>query len=247
MNGLAIRIGNFFFRYRNVAFPIFVVALYLLVPPPAEIFGSKRLELAVDAIALAVSLLGLATRAMVIGYAYIKRGGKGKRVYAADLVTEGIFGISRNPLYLGNLLICVGMFLMHGHPAVFLVGTAVYLLVYLCIVQAEEAYLGEKFGPAYRAYAADVPRWLPDFSRFPDATEGMAFNIRRVIQKDYSTIATTLIVLALTEFYAELTDLSMAGDLLELGFLAACVVLLGVFVLAVKAAKKRPLLAKPAP
>lgn len=240
MNRLAIRIGNFFFRYRNVAFPIFIAALYLLVPPPAEIFGSKRLELAADAAALAISVLGLATRAMVIGYAYIKRGGKGKRVYAADLVTEGVFGISRNPLYLGNLLICAGMFLMHGSPYVFLIGTAVYVLVYVCIVQAEEAYLGGKFGPAYRAYSADVPRWWPDFSRLRAATEGMEFNFRRVIQKDYSTIATTLIVLALTEFYEELmTD--GAADLPAMLFLATCGLLCGIFVLAVKAGKKRPL------
>lgn len=241
MNRLAIRIGNFFFRYRNIAFPIFIVALYALVAPPTEIFGSKRLELIADGLALAVSLLGLATRATVIGYAYIKRGGKGKRVYAADLVTEGLFGVSRNPLYLGNLLICVGMFLMHGNPYVFLFGTAVYVFVYVCIVEAEEAYLGEKFGPAYRAYAADVPRWIPKFSRFREATEGMEFNFRRVIQKDYSTIATTLIVLALTEAYEELADWSVAGDRPALLFLASCIVLCALFVLAVKLSKKRPL------
>jgi protein-S-isoprenylcysteine O-methyltransferase Ste14 len=248
MNRLAIRIGNFFFRYRNAAFPIFIIALYALVPPPSEVFGSKRLELITDGLALAISVLGLATRAAVIGYAYIKRGGKGKRVYAADLVTEGLFGVSRNPLYLGNLLICVGMFLMHGNPYVFLFGTAVYVFVYACIVEAEEAYLGEKFGPAYRAYAADVPRWIPRFSRFREATEGMEFNFRRVTQTDYSTIATTLIVLALTEIYEELADRSLTGDALALSFLFGCVVLCGLFVLAVKIAKKGPLRASgPAP
>ena len=241
MNRVAIRIGNFFFRYRNVAFPVFIVALYALVAPPSEIFGSRRLELIADGLALALSLLGLATRATVIGFAYIKRGGKGKRVYAADLVTDGIFGLSRNPLYVGNLLICAGMFLMHGSPTVFVVGTAVYVFVYVCIVRAEEAYLREKFGSAYRAYCTDVPRWIPRFSRFRQATQGMEFNIRRVIQKDYSTIATTLVVLALTEIYAELADLSVAGDLRALLFLAGCILLCGLFVVAVKIAKKRPI------
>jgi protein-S-isoprenylcysteine O-methyltransferase Ste14 len=247
MNRLAIRIGAFFFRYRNIAFPVFVAALFLLVPPPGKLFGSKSLELAVDAGALAISVLGLAMRAVVIGYAYIKRGGKDKRVYAADLVTEGVFGISRNPLYLGNLLICVGMFLMHGDPYVLLIGVTVYAFVYVCIVQTEEAYLGKKFGAAYRAYAANVPRWWPKFSRFRDATDGMAFNFRRVLQKDYTTIASTLSVLALIELYEEVMDAGGAGQWPAIFFLATCVLLCGLFVLAVKVANKRRRARVPAP
>lgn len=240
MNWLTIRIGAFFFRYRNIAFPVFVAALFLLVPPPGRVFGSKGLELAIDVVALAISVLGLATRAVVIGYAYIKRGGKGKRVYAADLVTEGVFGISRNPLYLGNMLICVGMFLMHGDPYVLLIGVTVYAFVYVCIVLTEEAYLDKKFGSAYRAYAADVPRWWPKFSRFRDATDGMAFNFRRVIQKDYTTIASTLIILALIELYEKVINAGGAGERPAMLFLATCVLLCGLFVLAVKVGKKRP-------
>ena len=77
MNRLAIRIGNFFFRYRNVAFPDLHRGALSAGAAAGRVFGSKRLELVVDAVALAISVLGLATRAMVIGYAYIKRGGKG--------------------------------------------------------------------------------------------------------------------------------------------------------------------------
>lgn len=244
MSRLAIRIGAFFFSYRNIAFPIFVVVLFLLVPPPGRLFGSKGLELAIDVVAVAISLLGLATRAVVIGYAYVKRGGKDKRVYAADLVTDGAFGISRNPLYLGNLLICVGMFLMHGDPYVLLIGVTVYAFVYVCIVQTEEAYLGKKFGSAYRAYAADVPRWWPRFSRFRDATDGMAFNFRRVIQKDHTTIASTLIILALIELYEEVMH---AGGVDEMLFPATCVLLCGLFLLAVRHSRANRGFFHPAP
>jgi protein-S-isoprenylcysteine O-methyltransferase Ste14 len=240
MDKAAIRVGNFFFRTRNIAFPIFILVLYALAVPSDTVLGSRRLEHVKDLIALAIALLGLAVRATVIGYAYIKRGGKNKRVYAADLVTEGMFALSRNPLYLGNLLICFGTFLMHGNPYVVVVGTAGYVLVYVCIVRAEEEYLLQKFGDGYRAYCADVPRWIPKLSRFREATQGMDFDIRRVITKDYTTIATTIAVLAVTELYRQLAHSDASSNLPYLAFLAVVVLLCGVATLAVRTVKKRP-------
>lgn len=239
MHAPAIGIGNFFFRYRNGAFPIVVVLLYALAVPPNQLFGSEALEEVKDLFALGVALLGLALRATVIGYAYIKRGGKKKRVYAGELVTEGMFALSRNPLYLGNILICCGTFLMHGNIFVMLTGIAFYVLVYQCIVLAEEAYLLEKFGDAYRAYCADVPRWIPRFSRFREATEDMEFDVGRVVFKDYTTIATTVTVLALTEAYESLALPQAFADLDYELFLALVVVLCGIATLLVQAAKKR--------
>jgi protein-S-isoprenylcysteine O-methyltransferase Ste14 len=239
VHDLAIRIGNFFFRYRNGAFPIVVVALYALVAPPRDLFGSETLEHVKDLLALGIAMLGLGVRASVIGYAYIKRGGRGKRVYAADLVTDGIFGLCRNPLYVGNLLICLGTFLMHGSPVVLILGTAFYVIVYQCIVLAEEAYLAAKFGDAYRAYCRDVPRWIPKLGGFREATAGMRFNVRRVVLKDYTTIATTVTVLALTEFYEEWYHAAISAHPAYLAALAAIVVLCGLFTLGVRTVKKR--------
>jgi protein-S-isoprenylcysteine O-methyltransferase Ste14 len=62
-----------------------------------------------DALGVVVLAGGLALRSLVVGLAYIKRGGKGKKVYADALVTDGIFAHSRNPLYLGNILILCGL------------------------------------------------------------------------------------------------------------------------------------------
>ena len=59
---------------------------------PSEIGGSVTAERVKDVVALLILLAGLALRATVIGYAYIQRGGLKKRVYASDLVTEGMFG-----------------------------------------------------------------------------------------------------------------------------------------------------------
>lgn len=239
MRALAVRIGNFFFHYRDRVFPIFVIALFALAAPPTEIFGSGTLENVKDLLAFAIAILGLAVRAAVIGFAYIKRGGRLKRVYAADLVTEGMFGVCRNPLYLGNLLICLAIFLMHGDVLIFALGTGIYILIYQCIVLAEEAYLTDKFGEAYRRYCAEVPRWLPRLSHFRHATEGMTFKARRVIDKDYATIALSLTVLAATEAYEVLAAPAPLAHPNTLVFLTAAMVACGIWTALIKLRKRR--------
>lgn len=238
MKNVMIHIGNFFFRYRNHAFPFVVLTLFVLALPPHEFFHSSIAEHVKDAIALLIALAGLGVRALVIGYAYIKRGGLKKKVYAENLVTEGMFSLCRNPLYLGNMLIYSGVFLMHGSPLVIVAGFSFYLFVYQCIILAEEEYLRNKFGAAYDAYCADTPRWGVAVSRFSEATQGMQFNIRRVIIKDYSTIANTMVTLALTEMYEYLAMHDFPAHLGYLCFLVAMIVLSSGGALWVRALKK---------
>ncbi|MGF6177568.1 methyltransferase family protein [Ensifer sp. 4252] len=184
MKTVMIRLGNFFFRYRNQVFPAIILALFILALPPTEMWGSRTANLIKAATAIAVVLVGLALRMVVVGYAYIQRGGLNKRVYAKDLVTEGMFGVCRNPLYVGNMLVYTGIFLLHGDPLVIAIGVGLFAFMYQCIVYAEEVFLQQKFGDAYRAYCRDVPRWALRLENFRRSIDGMAFNFKRVIAFD---------------------------------------------------------------
>jgi len=82
--------GRFFFRYRNAVFPLVLVALFAGFGPVYP-YGSERLDTWLDIAGLTTSLVGQALRVAVIGYAYIRRGGKNKQVYADALVTGGFF------------------------------------------------------------------------------------------------------------------------------------------------------------
>jgi protein-S-isoprenylcysteine O-methyltransferase Ste14 len=159
---------------------------------PRYPWGSERLDALLDTLGLVVALTGQVLRAAVIGYVYVVRGGKNRRVYAEELVTEGFFAHSRNPLYLGNLFVLLGLFLIHGNRWVLALGVPFFLLGYTAIVAAEEAYLRDKFGDAYAAYVRDVPRWLPRLRGLRRSLGGMRFNWRRVVLKEYgSTYAWT--------------------------------------------------------
>lgn len=192
---LFIRYGNFLFKYRNAVFPLVLLALLFgfrpLQPP-----GNTDYGLGMDLFGFFISVMGESVRVAVIGLAYIKRGGLNKRVHADSLVVEGIFAHCRNPLYLGNLLIFLGLFVMHNNPWVYFLGFGFFLLSYSAIVAAEEAYLKTKFGADYQDYCSRVNRWLPQLGGLRKTLGSMRFNWRRVVAKDYAS-AYSWMVLAL--------------------------------------------------
>ena len=181
-----LRCGDFFFRRRNLVFPVVLGALFLGFRPQ-PLLGDPAADRWLDLLGLAVALAGQGLRAWVIGLAYIKRGGLNKQVYADRLVTGGMFTVCRNPLYVGNVLILAGLLIVHNHPLVYLLGGLFFGFAYVSIIAAEEDFLRSKFGGEYAAYCARVNRWLPDFSRLAEAHRDMAFNWRRPLLKDYGS------------------------------------------------------------
>lgn len=198
-----IRIGDFLFKYRNLIFPAVLLTLFFSFSPRAAYYGDPVWEHVKDLFAVSFVFLGLLLRGAVIGFRYIKRGGLNKKVYAENLVTDGFFAVCRNPLYVGNFMIYAGVLLMHGAPEVFLLGMAFFTFVYIAIVAAEEYFLRNEFGDAYRHYCADVPRWRMKFARLKRATQGMQFSWKRALLKDYGTIANGIVSLSLLELMEE--------------------------------------------
>lgn len=184
---IAVRIGDWFFKYRNMAFPAVLVAL-LAGLRPVPLFGDQTTEIWLDITGVLIAALGSGLRAWVIGLAYIKRGGLNKKVYADTLISNGMFAVCRNPLYVGNALILLGFFLVHNHPYVYLAGIPFFGFTYWCIIAAEERFLAAKFDDEYRDYCGRVNRFIPSFSDYREATADMRFNWRRVVIKDYSSI-----------------------------------------------------------
>lgn len=187
MSSPLVRAGIFFFRYRNGLFPLLMAAGVLCFRPgfPA---GSYFWNNALDLLGLALCLVGQALRMATVGYDYIKRGGKHKQIWAGRLVQGGMFAHSRNPLYLGNILIFSGLVLMFGAPAACWIGIPAIIFIYACIVLAEEAFLRSKFGAEYENYAARVHRWWPDLRGFSASVEGMDFRWKRILRKEFGTL-----------------------------------------------------------
>lgn len=222
---LLVRYGNFLFRYRNALFPVVLLTL-LFAFRPVYAAGNAGVDVFVDALGVLVALAGQVLRVAVIGYVYIIRGGKNARIYAEDLVTGGFFSHSRNPLYLGNILVLLGLFIIHNNPWVYALGVPFFVIGYAAIVAAEEAYLHEKFGAAYDAYARDVPRWFPRLRGLQQSLEGMRFNWKRVVSKEYGSTFAWAAGAVLLMVYETLTHYSYSERGAFLNALWGCLALL---------------------
>jgi len=108
-----------------------------------------------------VSLAGLALRAWAAGCL----------AKNTQLATGGPYRFTRNPLYIGTLLVAAGLAIAArsaGLAALFII---VFLFIYLPVIQNEEQHLRKIF-PAYEAYANKVPALFP---RYGPALGGQSF------------------------------------------------------------------------
>ncbi len=76
------------------------------------------------------------------------------------LVVEGIYGRTRNPLYLGTTLVYLGLSVAAGSLWAIVLVVPLLWVINVGVVAREERYLERKFGDAYRAYKTRVRRWV---------------------------------------------------------------------------------------
>jgi protein-S-isoprenylcysteine O-methyltransferase Ste14 len=83
------------------------------------------------------------------------------------LITRGPFAYVRNPLYVGNILIYSGVGVMAHVLWLFLAALVYFVWQYSQIISLEEEYLQKAFGDKFTEYCREVPRFIPNFRKYP--------------------------------------------------------------------------------
>lgn len=109
---------------------------------------------------LAVALLGLGLALAALGVMLLARTDPRPDRPDRVLITHGPFRLSRNPIYLGLLLIAAGIALLSGSVWAWLAVAVLFGLLDRLVIAKEEAYLLARFGKDYADYAARVRRWM---------------------------------------------------------------------------------------
>lgn len=79
---------------------------------------------------------------------------------ADALVSSGVFAISRNPIYLGDLIVLFGLSLRWGSLIGILLIPVLFFILEKRFIEAEEARLRAKFGPDFENFCIQTRRWL---------------------------------------------------------------------------------------
>ncbi len=197
--------GDFLFRWRSYL-PLLVIPLFVFA-----LFYSKGIEHAYgneannlwDGLCILISFCGLFIRVLVAGYVPEGTSGRNVRWQAAEtLNTTGMYSIVRNPLYVGNFIICLGIFLFIQVWWLVLIAVGGYYFYYERIVFTEEDFLQKRFGNVFVEWANQTPAFLPRFKNWqrPNST----FSYKTVIRREFSTFFSIV---------ASLTGLSVAATL----------------------------------
>ena len=107
----------------------------------------------------AIAAAGILVRALASGH--IRKN--------SALATTGPYAYTRNPLYLGSIIIALGFIVAARNLWIGLAAIAMFAFIYLPVIAAEEKYLRSAF-PGYDAYAGHVPRFLPRLTPYRPGT-----------------------------------------------------------------------------
>lgn len=145
-------IRNFLFSNRSYTpVPIVITLLYFAQPSMPFLMWGFVLAFMGEAVRInAVRYAGGATRTVKVG--------------APSLCTTGPYARTRNPLYLGNMIIYCGIVLIAGGSfmwELFLIVFAFFTFQYSMIISLEEETLDGLFGEDYSTYKQHVPRLFP--------------------------------------------------------------------------------------
>jgi len=200
--------GEFLFRWRSylplLALPIFFAALKnseIL----ERIFGDG-IDTIWEIICVIISFSGLVIRCLVAGF--VPRGTSGRNTklqQAESLNTTGMYSITRNPLYLGNFIIVLGVLLFIEVWWLVIIGILGFLFYYERIIFTEEEFLRHKFKGVFLDWAKKTPIFLPRFKNWerPELPFSWKTTLRREHTTFFSIVATFTFIDLLADLFAE--------------------------------------------
>lgn len=179
------RLGEVLFRLRSYT-PIPLIFIAFLSSDPTigkVILGS------------AIVFVGESIRVWSAGY--VGGSSRTREVGGDELVTQGPYAYTRNPLYSGNLLLSVGMLICFWGfmPYLVLILLPLFFLQYYLIIRSEEEYLQKRFGAEYTSYRKSVPAFFPQLRRY--GGNGASFDLSKGIRSERSTFGTLTVLYVL--------------------------------------------------
>lgn len=200
-----IKSGHFFFRWRSYI-------PFLLLPPMAVAFEESTyvedaigdgLEDVIVLICFIISMAGLALRCFTVGFIPANTSGRNTSEQRASVLnTTGMYSVVRNPLYLANFIILIGVILSIKVWWLVLIFSLVFFIYMERIILAEEKFLHDKFGEQYDTWRQKTPVIIPRFGQW--SAPEMTFSWKTVLKREYPGLLAIGTAFLVTEMITDL-------------------------------------------
>lgn len=139
-----------------------------------------------------IALLGVMIRALSAGY-----------ISKNDfLASQGLYALSRNPLYLGSFVIVVGLNIVIWNLLVFVVTMAIYAITHIPTILKEEASLAQAFPEQWPAFKEGTPRFFPAIWRL-SAYGDISWDLAKWRHnREYRALLAVVLMLVLLALYS---------------------------------------------
>lgn len=181
-----IKSGQTLFRFRGYLPLLIIPPLFFAMEESVyieEMVGDNVEDVFVF-ICLIFSLIGLAIRAKTVGH--VPGGTSGRNTQsqrAHTLNTTGMYSVVRNPLYLGNYIMILGVLLSIKVWWLVILGSLAFFIYMERIILAEEKFLGENYGDDYATWREKTPVIFPNFTLWQKPE--LPFSLKTVLKREY--------------------------------------------------------------
>ena len=186
-----MKIANFLFKYRSYT-PI-PLALYILI--------NSNFQIQNLIIGLTLIFIGELLRIWAVSYA----GGitRTTKVGAPSLCTTGPYSYTRNPLYIGNMIIYTGVVYVAGSYnilSMLIITWTFFIIQYYLIIKLEQNRLIEIFGKDYKAYMDNVPILFPRLSPWINKDKYVPMKLLNTIKTEKRTLQNIILLIIIIYF-----------------------------------------------
>ena len=109
--------------------------------------------------------IGLVVFGIYLNYSAKRKSRLFDMVTENRLITTGVYGIVRNPVYSAILLVCTGTIFIVNNVVLFIVPIICWIYITVFLILTEEKWLVERYGQEYEQYCKKVNRCIPWFPK----------------------------------------------------------------------------------
>jgi protein-S-isoprenylcysteine O-methyltransferase Ste14 len=197
--------GQWIFKWRSY-FPFIITPVCLIALRHSDYLEravGPLAELLWEILCILISFTGLLLRCLTVGYVPKGTSGRNTQKQMADsLNTTGMYSVVRNPLYVSNFAMILGLLLFVEVWWFAVIGAIFFWFIYERIIFTEEEYLRKKFGEEFLAWADKTPVFIPHFKNWQK--QSMSFSAKTVLRREHSTMFALVATFTVGEILGDL-------------------------------------------